>query len=443
MGCLYTLFADLRFKMGLCSVYDIFDFEQGETMIDRWESDWRLCARGGLTAEGCPTHNMPNSGPPSVQGMWRAETPAAQRLRDALEPARFLDRLGEINPGARLWMPIASTDFHYPVGSNQHMWTHRPPDPDVVRLHLMMNGDHGSHHLPPDDGVEPITLREWSHGAIDQLAFSEFFGQRPVPAIRWIERPEVVEGRLRARGLLRGGAGAHGARAYVARSRDRDFSFCTGMEIEDLVVCTGRDLCTSDREACGVPAEDCAGPLADAAQHMPLLQHTSAPHYCVLREAPAGDFGDSYARFCTDHDADGAWDLEEIPTAWGGADAETGEALPLSWAFRDHGENSSEAIFQRFGYVYPYARDADGALRHRDSGLFMPIDAELTVVETADGSELVLDLPIEGGADAPDHFAVALVGWDTPPEGLAGMVFTDIAVVDNDDDADRYTCPEN
>ncbi len=311
MGCIYSVLADPRIEHGVCEVFDALDASGPADMMHRMVTDWGICAPDGIRADGCATGNFTGFLGPQLLPYLDGESAALGSLRETWELGTVLPRLKEAAPEAQLFLLNGYPDVHWSLGSNDRMWTERPPPTGQVWLVHRLNADHGMHHRAPDDVPEGLSPQAWSHGADKAIAYRAFFDAHEPPRIRLLEAPRREGRRLVARAQVEGGAAVRGVRAWVAASRDRDFSLCTGIELgAEALMCRGEFLCQThpavSGEAC--PGAPLAGPcawlddLADAraadpsepsnreaferlAEANPLPTRTPSGHFCWWRRA--------------------------------------------------------------------------------------------------------------------------------------------------------------
>ncbi|HHH27513.1 MAG TPA: hypothetical protein ENK57_04065 [Polyangiaceae bacterium] len=329
-----------------------------------------------------------------------------------------------------------------------------------------MNADHGMTHLAPDDAPEGITFADWHHGAQEAMAYRSFFDDRRPVQVTFTETPRIVGDRITARAHISAERPIGGARAWIAASTDRDFSLCTGIELDaSAVMCRGEFLCRSHpsiagRGCPGEPTSDCSLPsgtssearryLAEHLQELnPLPTRRPSGHFCWWRELdgsgrdaatqcidplgvlPMWSLGDVLPTQALFREGRGTYaDLPSVPT---GADSVA--ALPPIYRYRRYGEQRAEAMLDRWGYVNPYERATDGEFVHWRSGYYVP----RPVTVGADGTvELSWQIP---AGEEVDHFSVTIEAWDEAgADGLPDVVYTPIITIDQDADDDRRTC---
>ncbi len=478
MGCLYATAGDPRITHGACKVFDAFDTESTGDMMHRMVTDWGLCQGGGLRADGCATGNFPGFPGPQILPYLEGSSAAFEQVRDTWSLGRLLPDLACSAPDDRVFLQNGSTDFHWSVGSNDAMWTARPPDPASVRMLYRMNADHGMSHLVPDDAPHGLGARDWTHGVQDYQTYRAFFGDHTPPTAAWTEPPrragDMVVGRVSV------SPDVAGARLWVAASTDRDFSFCTGIEGEPGdFMCRGDFLCDPDESVAG-PA--CPGAhltatcppgmanLSDAQRTrlgaaVPLPTRPAAGHYCWWRHDdgtgrdpwqqclaprldpndPLPDLGTTTAveQFVDDSDnaaqrlarlVRGTFADVPIPDEGIPAPADPGRTpLPRTFRFRAFGAPSLEAVLDASSFVNPYDQDA-GSYTRAAAGFFQPYPVEVGADGTVD-----VAWPIPAGTGA-DHFAVTVQIWRDGPEGVPDVVYAPILTVAPDPDPASLTC---
>ncbi len=469
MGCIYTVLGDPRVQHGTCVVFDAFDLTAPDSTASRFVSDWGICDYGGLRPAGggrCVTGNFEGTPGPGVAELYQGEGAAIDSFRHTWELGVVLQDMRRSVPDSRIYFLTASTDFHWAAGSNNSMWTERPPPEGQYRMLLRMNADHGMTHLAPDDGAEGITFADWHHGAQEAMAYRAFFEERTPTQVTLREPPRADGRRVVARAQATSERGIVGARAWIAASTDRDFSLCTGIELGgNAVMCRGNFLCESSpaisRAECpGHRTAQCDGLrrleppvrryLSDHLDELNLLP-TRRPsgHFCWWRHLD--DSGRDAAEQCVDPLGvltdwrvgdvlpterlyrEGLGRYGDLPMRPPGVDGEA--ALPPIYRYRAYGEHQAETMLERWGFVNPYARDEDGEFVHWASGYFVPRPVTLT----PDG-RIELDWEIPTGADV-DHFAVAIEAWDgVGADGLPDVAFTPIITVHPDGTRDVMMC---
>jgi hypothetical protein len=126
-GCTFSTVSDPRIKLGVCGVFDIFDLQSPTGATARFLSDWGLCQSGGRDLNGCRSGNMPAA--PGAEGSrgFAVRNAASNSYFKTWELASFLQYLDVINPQSMLWWHNASTDFHFPAGLNDSLWSQAPP----------------------------------------------------------------------------------------------------------------------------------------------------------------------------------------------------------------------------------------------------------------------------------------------------------------------------
>jgi hypothetical protein len=462
-GCTYATAADPRITLGVCGVFDIFDWASPTSAWARFITDWGLCETGGRDGDGCVSGNMPASPGAAGTAQFMNPTNARESLLSAWEPARFLPWLERIGPKPRFWWHNASTDFHYPAGLNDGFWGHPLNGAVDWRLYQRINADHGGFSLMPDDGPEGLSGRDWVHGPDKWMSYRSFYADTTPAAVHYLNRPavETVAGvrSVVARVRANSARGIAGVRAFVAAGTDRDFSACSGMEglaEAGNVRCLGLSLCRSIEPVCNEvegPDETAScpgGALNTRVQKgvvLPLRNASSS--YCRWRHDQSGV---SLWRQCVDPLAEGLNGSEaphqRIERRVGGTYTELGWTFPTASAgavvprlapYAAVGEDRPEQLFADYGFVSPYTRDGE-AFRYWDSGFFVP--RSMAVTQQADGSVIAeLRWTIPAGSPV-DHFAVTVEAWDTPPAGdrLPDIVFTDVATVAPIDDPTIISC---
>ena len=465
MACNYTVATDPRVKLGVCSVWNIFDLAADTSIATRLVKDWGVCAFGGLDKDGCATGYLPTAPGEAGIGAMAGSGQALNEYRETWELAEFMNELHLANPGAVVWYSNASTDFHYPTGLNEDFWRNRAPDPSAYRLTYRMNSDHGMFHFGQDNGPEGLTLRDWSHSPEQYVAYDAFLTKREVMQVSWVDRPYRDGQMIRARARVYAPGGFKGAQAWIAASRDRDFHFCGGMENmgSDALLCKGEWLCNGQPQVSGAachgsaytescPTQQNAISLIrdsvvlpgrppsqaycwwrkDDGKARPLwdqcvnpkdenLTPSSTPPYVVVRRQLEGTYGDLAVPF---------------------AGAAAVDPLPGTAKYRAFGAASLEAYLDEWGFIYPYKLGTSGDFRYWDSGMFMPRTVLAAAGAAANTHDVELAWPIPAGAE-PDHFAVSIEAFSTPPAGdLPDIVYTDIAMVEPPifTDADARTC---
>lgn len=470
MACIYTVLSDPRVQHGVCAVFDALDLSAPGSTMSRFVTDWGLCGFGGIRPDGsggsCVTGNFVGFPGPQVLDTFTGDHPAIESFRHTWELAEILEDMDRAVPESRIFFLTASTDFHWAAGSNDPMWTTRPPPPDQYRMLLRINGDHGMTHLAPDDAPEGLTFGDWHHGAQERMAYRAFFTRRDPVQVVMTAPPRIEAGRIVASARARSDRSLAGARAWIAASTDRDFSFCTGIELgASAVMCRGEFLCRSESVISGATCPgnataSCAGLMGpDPESSAYLREHLSelnllptrrsSGHFCWWRELDGS--GRAPAEQCIDPmGVLRTWRIgEELPTAtllreglgsYGDLPslpegANPNAPLPPIFRYRSYGEASAEQLLERWGFVNPYLRDAEGEFVHRDSGFFLPRPVTLG----ADGEiELSWEIPVGSTAD---HFAVAIEVWEEAgADSLPDVVFTPIITVHSDAMSDLQSC---
>jgi hypothetical protein len=380
------------------------------------------------------------------------------------EFASFAQHLDVINPGSLLWWHNASTDFHFPVGSNDAFWTDRPPPSDQWRLYHRMNADHGGFSVMPPNGPEGMSTRDWVHGPDKWISYRDFYDERAPARVVFTERPRMAirNGVPQVVAQVRADSdrGIAGVQAWIAAGTDRDFSFCSGMEgmeAHGQVRCLGNNLCKDIAPACaGVegPNEGSTCPndvrsVQRIRTSVMLPTRGASPHYCNWKR---GQPGVPLWRQCVDPASEGLngdqAPHERLEARVDGTYGELGWAMPGTSRrsqvprlrpFASVGEQDVEQMFGDYGFTYPYHRSGDD-YTYRDSGLFVP--RTMAVQQQGDGSVLAdLAWALPQGSTLT-HFAVTVEAWDArpSPRDLPDVVFTDIATVAPADDPSIMRC---
>jgi hypothetical protein len=463
-GCTFSTVADRRVKLGVCGVFDIFDLQSPTGTLARFMSDWGLCQSGGRDRNGCSSGNMPAA--PGAEGSrgFALQNTASDSYFKTWELASFAQHLDVINPDSLLWWHNASTDFHFPAGSNDAFWSERPPPSDQWRLYHRMNADHGGFSVMPPNGPEGMTTRDWVHGPDKWISYRNFYDDREAARVVYTERPRVVTqgGTTQVVAQVRADSdrGIAGVQAWIAAGTDRDFSFCSGMEgMQELgqLRCYGTTLCKDIEPQCVTvegpnESNSCPGDpgLVQRVQSSVVLPIRGAsPHYCTWRR---GQNGVPLWRQCVDPLGEGIngneAPHERLEARVDGTYNELGWAMPATRGsdqvprlrpFASVGDNNVEQLFSDYGFAYPYERSA-GDYTYRDSGMFVP--RVMVVQQQPDGTVLAdLAWTLPQGSSLT-HFAVAVEAWDErpSPRDIPDVVFTDIATLAPADDPSIIRC---
>ena len=503
MGCLYATLADPRIEHGACKVFDALDAATPVDMMHRMVTDWGICRPGGLRADGCATGNFTGFLGPQLLPLLEAEGAAADSFRAVWDLGTVLPALDRAAPEARLFLLNGYPDFHWSLGNNDEMWVERPPPADQLWLVHRINADHGMHHLAPDDAPEGIPPRAWSHGVDEAIAYRAFFEDRAPLQVRFLEPPRREGDRIVARARVTPPSAVRGAQAWIAAGTDRDFSFCTGIELgAEAVMCRGEFFCQTKAAVTGpgCPGRHLGGScawkdgldgaglsrdqrrlvLGAFAAANPLPTRPPSGHFCWWRWAEGGP------------SARPAWQQCIAPRSTLSG-APSPDALDLSsWSLPDgpqmgvreylqSGETFAEVLLRAMRGTYAelprgdaepglagrdpsrtplpptYRFAAFGAARHedvlRDAGFVDPYARDETgeyrhwaagffvprPVVLQDDGTVELSWSIPAGS-AVDHFAVTLEVWSAPRDGLPDVVYTPVLTVAPSPDPSVRSC---
>jgi hypothetical protein len=386
---LYVTDVDRRIVASFPSGADALDLAGDEGYYARFASDWGRCGD-----EEDFVH-MPG---PSPCGLgWLRHAPGGLLYQRIWNFAQFLPKLATSYPGPSgqrdLFMVYkwSTHDLHYPLGTTQQFWWDTPNFGALpLRQVIAVNHDHGGEYEPDLQGGEPsfMELTAW-----DLMLSRVLYGRQSVDIE--IEQPVLDDPANPKQIIVRGtihspdGNPVEGARYFVAKSRDRDFSLSTGIELP---------------------------PWSDPT--FPFSQLNAQDHGAI------GPEGSDYGGFCY------TWaqtNAKREPVDQNGA--------PLSDPWGDgHQEVRYLYPFPPAGYVAP-----TGVLE--SSGLFVryPVTQQDLVAPGRFGVDSTVRFEIRLEYDPSRATAVFVAGWDKDAAGEATYDFSRYRIV-NQQPA-KFQCP--